>query len=518
MIRKISPSGFGLGRNRDNYDSLRKPFLYRAYVNFINNAAGVLGGNTLNGFAQSSPGDKVFYFENRLLQNSNPHPRNLSVDRVVQTLAELRVLVPVVRWDHLLQHIFPDSRIDSQFRMIVEDIDYFKHLANIRATSTNDVLNTYMVWHLVKKFAPFLGKNMRLLEARFRAELVGGQVQNIDHKAHFSRCLELTNEFFGFGLAHLHRDRFNLGKNIEDAERLFSLIPRIARKHVRNVPWLKDATYKVNDRLESLRVRVAYPGLAATDNTSLIYFKEANTNRDFFDNIIDQMKLKHDWLKMAVSNKHPAKKDHAVELLPWPESLLSLEPHYSYSFNEVTVPLGMLSQPIFSATQNAGLKAATIVVVAQEMLKVIDRFGLQFSENGIVPNSTFDALAERLQCLERQTENELHAYGPMNKFLEEAVPDIAGLRVALQMLDQSASPSKLPGLDYNVRQLFYIGYGQLMCENMTETRASRTNGTLTSAPKRLRLHRTLQQTPDFADAFGCSASSRMVPLEVCDVW
>lgn len=178
----------------------------------------------------------------------------------------------------------------------------------------------------------------------------------------------------------------------------------------------------------------------------------------------------------------------------------------------------MLSQPIFSATQNPGLQAAAIAVVAQETLRSIDRFGLQFSENGAVPNSTFGALADLLKCLDRTTENELHAYGILNKFLEEAVSDIAGLRIALQMLDESSTPSKLPGLEYNARQLFYIGYGQLVCANMTATRIVQLNQTLTRAPERLRLHRVLQQTPDFADAFGCSGSSRMVPSEVCPVW
>lgn len=185
----------------------------------------------------------------------------------------------------------------------------------------------------------------------------------------------------------------------------------------------------------------------------------------------------------------------------------------------MSVPLGMLDEPIFSSTQNTGLQAAAAAVVAQHALKAIDRFGLQFSSTGVVPNSTFEALAEQLSCLDRQTENELHAYGPMNKFLEEAVSDIIGLQVARQLLEeQMDGPSKLAGLDYDARQLFYIGYGQLMCQSLSPTRVSYLNGTMTSAPSRLRLHRTLQQTPDFADAFGCRASSRMVPLEVCSVW
>lgn len=186
---------------------------------------------------------------------------------------------------------------------------------------------------------------------------------------------------------------------------------------------------------------------------------------------------------------------------------------------QVSVPLGMLSEPIFSVDQNGGLQAAAAAVVAQHAFKAIDRFGLQFGQHGMVPNSTFEALAEQLQCLDRMTENELHSYGPMNKFLEEAVSDIIGLQVARSLLNEGMDgPTKLAGLDFDVRQLFYIGYGQLMCQNLSPTRVSYLNGTLTSAPSRMRLHRTLQQTPDFADAFGCRASSRMVPLEVCSVW
>lgn len=69
---------------------------------------------------------------------------------------------------------------------------------------------------------------------------------------------------------------------------------------------------------------------------ALSYYNPAGTNRDFFDNIIEQSKLKLTWMTKAVDSKQQGvAKDYALQLLAWAESPLSLEPHYSYSFNQV---------------------------------------------------------------------------------------------------------------------------------------------------------------------------------------
>lgn len=63
----------------------------------------------------------------------------------------------------------------------------------------------------------------------------------------------------------MHRERFHLNENVEHAMKLFSRVPRIARRHLKSVEWLKDAYHKVDDRLDSLLVRVGYPTIAQSD-------------------------------------------------------------------------------------------------------------------------------------------------------------------------------------------------------------------------------------------------------------
>ncbi|XP_003745658.2 endothelin-converting enzyme 1 [Galendromus occidentalis] len=520
---KISPSGFGLGANRANYERITKPYLRDAYVKFINKVIDELKDRNKD-INTADKGPEIFFFEERLLQKwSETVPRNLSRDHVSRTLGELRTYAPNIIWRDVLGSLFPGSPINDNFRVLIEDEEYFKNLGSILSTTRDDIKNNYMIWHFVMKYAPFMSKEIRLAEARFRAEVAGGYLDSLEYKDTFTRCLDFTVDYFGLGLAHIFRDKFNSRDSMKSAEKLFNRVGQIARKNVKNVEWLQEAKFPASDRLENLAVKIGYPDVADSDARVMSYYKEGQTNRHFLDNIMEQNRLRLRWLAAAMDQRrerqNPDRAEIAKSLLPWGSfSPLDIKPRYSYNHNQVTVPLGFLYDPIYSSTQNQALQLAAFVRVAQEAMKAIDGFGLQFRDFGTSPNTTFEALKEKLKCIEEETENELSSRGRMNKFVEEAISDIAGLRVALDALDEAGDIPKLPGLDYEPKQMFYIAYGQLMCERMTDSRVAFLNGTLKSAPERLRLHRSLQQTPDFADAFSCSGKSNMVARNACEIW
>lgn len=69
---------------------------------------------------------------------------------------------------------------------------------------------------------------------------------------------------------------------------------------------------------------------------AFVYYRDATLNRDFFDNLIELFRLRQRWMVMAVSDNALDKKDLAIQLLGWTVPPLSLQPYYSYSFNQVS--------------------------------------------------------------------------------------------------------------------------------------------------------------------------------------
>ena len=66
--------------------------------------------------------------------------------------------------------------------------------------------------------------------------------------------------------------------------------------------------------------------------------------------------------------------------------------------------------------------------------------------------------------------------------------------------------------------MFYITFGQLWCENMSEEFAKIYVDTNEHAPGRFRTIGSLQNVGGFAKAFGCKTGSPMAPEKTCRVW
>lgn len=78
---------------------------------------------------------------------------------------------------------------------------------------------------------------------------------------------------------------------------------------------------------------------------------------------------------------------------------------------------------------------------------------------------------------------------------------------------------KLPGLDkYTPEQLFYVSYARTWCGKMRPDLLVRLLQIDNHAPFMWRINGVVQNSPDFAKAFGCKAGSAMNPVKKCEVW
>jgi predicted metalloendopeptidase len=103
--------------------------------------------------------------------------------------------------------------------------------------------------------------------------------------------------------------------------------------------------------------------------------------------------------------------------------------------------------------------------------------------------------------------------------LGENVADNGGLRLAWMALQESMAKKPLGKADgFTPEQRFFIGWAQVWCENKTDEFARLHAQTNVHSPGRYRTNGVVANFPEFAKAFGCSATSPMVNATTCRVW
>jgi predicted metalloendopeptidase len=75
---------------------------------------------------------------------------------------------------------------------------------------------------------------------------------------------------------------------------------------------------------------------------------------------------------------------------------------------------------------------------------------------------------------------------------------------------------KLDG--YTPQQRFFLGFAQIWCANERPESLRNSVRTNPHSPGEFRVIGVVQNNPEFASAFGCSAGQSMVSANACRVW
>jgi endothelin-converting enzyme/putative endopeptidase len=103
--------------------------------------------------------------------------------------------------------------------------------------------------------------------------------------------------------------------------------------------------------------------------------------------------------------------------------------------------------------------------------------------------------------------------------LGENTADNGGVRIALMALEQLlAEAPAAPRDGFTPEQRFFLGWGQIWCQNRTPEIDRLRTLTDPHSPGRFRVNGVVSNMPEFQKAFSCPAGSPMVPESACRVW
>jgi predicted metalloendopeptidase len=193
--------------------------------------------------------------------------------------------------------------------------------------------------------------------------------------------------------------------------------------------------------------------------------------------------------------------------------------------NNINFPAGILQPPFFDPAMPDAVNLGGIgAVIGHELTHGFDDQGRKFDLNGNMEDWWTEADAKafvgRAQCFEEQ-------YGSYEVLpgvklngkltLGENTADNGGLLVAGLAVDRLKDATK-EWNGFTPRQLVFLGFSQIWCQNRTEQEARRLAQIDPHSSARERVIGPLSNSPEFAKAFSCKPGDRMVAPKACRVW
>jgi predicted metalloendopeptidase len=224
-----------------------------------------------------------------------------------------------------------------------------------------------------------------------------------------------------------------------------------------------------------------------------------------------------------------AKIGKPVDRGEWGMTPPTVNAYYNPAFNEIVFPAGILQTPFFNDKNDDALNyGAAGAVIGHEMTHGFDDEGRQFDEKGNLADwwqpsdaKNFDA---RAKCIADQFDAYTVAGGVHeNGKLEtgEAIADLGGLTIAYKAFERAERGKPRTTIDgFTPEQRFFVAYAQIWANNVRpQSQELQAKNDPHPLPN-FRVLGTLSNMPEFARAFACPASAKMVrpPSKRCSIW
>uniref|UniRef100_A0A672UFQ4 Neprilysin n=1 Tax=Strigops habroptila TaxID=2489341 RepID=A0A672UFQ4_STRHB len=419
----------------------------------------------------------------------------------------------VFNWSKFINDIMSTVQInvENTEHVIVYDPEYLIKLKSILNKYTPRDLQNYMIWRFVMDLVNSLSRNYKDTRNAFRKALYG----TTSETAAWRRCANYVNSNMENAVGRLYVQEAFAGDSKHVVQEMIADIRDVFIKTLDELTWMDAETKaKAEQKARAIRERIGYPDEIVTDDNKLnSEYQELDYKEDYyFENIIQNL---------VFTQKKTLKKLREK---------VDKEDFYG-RYLEV-FPAGILQPPFFSASQPRSLNYGGIgMVIGHEITHGFDDNGRNFNENGDLVDWWTEESArnfkELSQCMVYQYGNfSWDLAGGQNlsgiNTLGENIADNGGIRQAYKayenFLKKHGKEKLLPGLEMNNKQLFFLNFAQVWCGTYRPEYAVNSIKTDVHSPGKFRVIGSLQNSPEFSEAFSCTNRNYMDPAKKCRVW
>lgn len=443
----------------------------------------------------------------------------------LQSNFSLEINNKVFNWSKFINGIMSTVQIniENTEHVVVYDPEYLIKLKPIVNKYTPRDLQNYMIWRFVMDLVNSLSRSYKDTRNAFRQALYG----TTSETAVWRRCANYVNGNMENAVGRLYVAEAFAGDSKHVVEEMIADIRDVFIKTLDELTWMDAETKKkAEQKATAIRERIGYPDEIVSDDTKLNNeYQELNyKEQEYFENIIQNL--------VFTQKKRLKKLREKVDKEEWISGAAVVNAFYSASRNQIVFPAGILQPPFFSASQPKSLNYGGIgMVIGHEITHGFDDNGRNFNENGDLVDWWTEESArnfkELSQCMVYQYGNfSWDLAGGQNlsgiNTLGENIADNGGVRQAYKAYEnfvkKHGKEKLLPGLEMNHKQLFFLNFAQIWCGTYRPEYAVNSIKTDVHSPGKFRVIGSLQNSPEFSEAFSCTKTNYMDPAKKCRVW
>ena len=249
---------------------------------------------------------------------------------------------------------------------------------------------TYLRWHLVSGYAPYLSQPF--VDEAFSMTRVLTGAQQLQPR--WLRVLRAEDEALGFAIGELYVRQAFPPEARRAAVDILARVRDALRADLATLAWMTPATREAARRkLDLMEMRVGYP----------------DTWRDYSGLVIDRAPYAVNVMRARQfeQRRQLAKIGRPVDRSEWEMTPQTVNAYYNPSGNSLNVPAGILQPPYFSASFPAAVNyGATGATIGHEMTHGFDDEGARFDGRGNLRDWWAPADLKRFRaatrCISRQ--------------------------------------------------------------------------------------------------------------------
>jgi endothelin-converting enzyme/putative endopeptidase len=437
---------------------------------------------------------------------SRRNPKNVDHELA---LADLQALTPGFAWGRFLAAVQapPVSRLN------VAVPGFFRGLDAAVAKADLGTLRAYLRWHLVHQSADLLPAAFVEEDFAFFDKALNGAKEL---RSRWKRCAALTDKLLGEALGQeFVANHFSP----EDRARMRAMVAAVEASletDIETLPWMTPPTRSAAAaKLHDVANKIGYPDAWRDYRSVRVDRGDALGNAERAREFELARKL--------------GKIGKPVDRGEWSMTPPTVNAYYSAQLNDINFPAGILQPPFFDRRRDDAVNFGSIgVVIGHELTHGFDDQGRRFDGKGDLKDWWTPADAKefeaRASCLADEYGNftavdDVKVNGRLT--LGENVADNGGVKVAYAALekDLAGKPSRREKVGgFTPEQRFFLGFAQVWCEDMRPEMARRLALTNSHSPARYRVDGTVENSPEFQQAFACKPGAPMAPAKRCRVW
>ena len=427
------------------------------------------------------------------------------------TVAEIAAAAP--NFD--LTVYFADNGSPKFTSLNVGNPDFFKQVNDQLNAVSLENWKVYLRWKTINEYAPVLTNAFVEEDFEFNGKYMSGQKEM---EPRWKRCVKSTDANLGMALGQLYVDRTFGAEGKERTLKLVQAIENAMHQDLTQLSWMTDTTkQKAYEKLSTIVNNIGYP------DTWRDYSSVAIKSDDYAGNAVRAGGFEVQRLYKKI--------DRPTDRKDWSMTPPTVNAYYRPPMNDINFPAGILQPPFYGTLMDDAVNYGGIgVVIGHELTHGFDDQGRKYDAQGNFRDwwtpEDGKEFEQRVDCTAKEyssfvsvkdDKGEVKLNGRLT--LGENTADNGGLKLAYMALTDVIGKTPVKLIDgYTPPQRFFLSFGQIWCQNVTDQEARKRVLTDPHSPGRWRVNGAVQNSAAFQEAFGCKVGQPMVAENACRVW